>query len=236
MFESRRSRQYSAWPLVCSPGRYSGWGHILTIRIRPFLRSIDLIGSFALAVQGASVAAIKGLDLLGVLVVSLVSAMGGGIIRDVLIGAQPPEALRNWVMVTIALAGGLLTFVAWHYVSEVPESLLLCIDAAGLSLLAVVGTEKALEYGLKGPVAVMMGGITGVGGGTIRDVLLAQVPAVLRVDFIASSALIGATVLVVARHFRMRAGWAAVLGGVTCAVLRLTSAIFHWHLPVANIH
>jgi uncharacterized membrane protein YeiH len=123
----------------------------MDIRIKPFLRSVDLVGSFVLAVQGASVAAALGLDALGVLVVSLVSATGGGIIRDVLIGAQPPEALRNWVMVTIALAGGLLTFVAWHYVREIPETLLLCIDAAGLSLLAVAGTEKALEYGLKGP-------------------------------------------------------------------------------------
>jgi uncharacterized membrane protein YeiH len=208
----------------------------MDIKIRPFLRSVDLLGSFVLAVQGASIAAARGLDLLGVLVVSLVSAMGGGIIRDVLIGAQPPEALRNWTMLSIALAGGLLTFVAWHYVSEVPEGLLLCIDAAGLALLAVAGTEKALEYGLNGPVAVMMGGITGVGGGTVRDILLTQIPAVLRVDFIASSALIGATVLVAARHFRMRAEWAAVLGGVTCGLLRLLSALLHWHLPVANIH
>jgi uncharacterized membrane protein YeiH len=208
----------------------------MDIRIKPFLRSVDLVGSFVLAVQGASIAAALGLDALGVLVVSLVSATGGGIIRDVLIGAQPPEALRNWVMVTISLAGGFLTFVAWHYVHEIPEGLLLCIDAAGLSLLAVAGTEKALEYGLKGPVAVMMGGITGVGGGTVRDILLNEIPAVLRVDFIASSALIGATVLVVARHFRVRAEWAAVMGGVTCGVLRLLSALLHWHLPVANLH
>src|SRR5882757_6209799 len=184
-------------------------------RIRPYLRSVDQLGSFVLAVEGASIAAALGLDELGVLVVSLVSAMGGGIIRDVLIGAQPPEALRNWVMVTIALAGGLLTFTAYHYVREIPEGLLLAIDAAGLSLLAVAGTEKALEYGLKGPAAIIMGGITGVGGGTMRDVLLAQVPAVLRVDFVASSALIGATVLVVARHFKVPSGWTAVMCGVT---------------------
>jgi uncharacterized membrane protein YeiH len=208
----------------------------MEIRIKPFLRSIDLLGSFVLAIQGASIAAARGLDMLGVLVVSLVSAMGGGIIRDVLIGAQPPEALRNWMMVTIALAGGLLTFLAWHYVSEIPEGLLLCIDAVGLSLLAVAGTEKALEYGLHGPVAVMMGGITGVGGGMIRDILLNEIPAVLRVDFIASSALIGASVLVVARRFQLRAEWAAVMGGTTCGLLRLLSALQHWHLPVANIH
>jgi uncharacterized membrane protein YeiH len=82
----------------------------------------------------------------------------------------------------------------------------------------------------------MMGGITGVGGGTVRDILLNEITAVLRVDFIASSALIGATVLVMARHFRIRAEWAAAMGGVTCGVLRLLSALLHWHLPVANLH
>src|SRR5258708_4745651 len=90
---------------------------------------------------------------------------------------------------------------------------------------------RRLEYGPKGPVAVVMGGITGVGGGTVRDILLNQIPAVLRVDFIASSALIGATVLVIARHFRIRAEWAAVMGGAPCGVLRLLSALLHWHLP-----
>ena len=204
--------------------------------IRPFLRRVDQLGSFVLAIQGAAIAAAHGLDLLGVLVISLISATGGGIIRDVLIGAQPPEALRNAVMVTIALAGGLLTFFAYHTVSEIPESLLLAIDAVGLSLLAVAGTEKALEYDLKGPVAVIMGGISGVGGGTVRDVLLAQVPRVLRQDFVASSALIGAVVLVVARHFKVPPGWAAVLGGGTCCVLRVISELMHWQLPVVNTH
>lgn len=204
--------------------------------IRPFLRRVDQLGSFVLAIQGAAIAAAHGLDLLGVLVISLISATGGGIIRDVLIGAQPPEALRNAVMVTISLAGGLLTFFAYHAVSEIPEALLLAIDAVGLSLLAVAGTEKALEYGLKGPVAVIMGGLSGVGGGTVRDVLLAQVPRVLRQDFVASSALIGAIVLVVARYFKVPPAWAAILGGVTCCLLRVTSELMHWQLPVVNTH
>src|SRR2546430_980766 len=119
--------------------------------VRPFLRRVDQLGSFVLAIQGAAIAAAHGLDLLGVLVISLISATGGGIIRDVLIGAQPPEALRNAVMVTIGLAGGLLSFFAYHAIREIPEGLLLAIDAVGLSLLAVAGTEKALEYNVKGP-------------------------------------------------------------------------------------
>lgn len=204
--------------------------------IKTFLRRVDQLGAFVLAIQGACIAAVHGLDLLGVLVVAMVSAMGGGIIRDVLIGAHPPEALRNGVMVGIALAGGLLTFIAYHHVSEIPEPLLLVVDAAGLSLLAVAGTEKALEFGLTGPVAIMMGGITGVGGGTLRDILLAQVPAVLRTDFVASSALIGSAVLVLARHFKAPPALAAVMCGLTCCVLRLVSGFAHWRLPAVNLH
>lgn len=205
------------------------------MKIHPFLRALDLIASFVLAVQGGSAAAAHGLDLLGILTVALISAVGGIVLRDVLIGAQPSEALRNSVMIAIALAGGLLAFLAFQLVNGVPESLLLGIDAIGLSLLAVAGTEKALEYGLKGPVAILMGGVTGVGGGTMRDILLTQIPAVLRVDFIASSALIGGAVLVVARHCGLRPAHAAVLGGVTCGTLRLLSALLHWHLPVAKL-
>jgi len=208
----------------------------MKIKVRPFLTVVDLTGTFALAIQGAAIAAAKGLDMLGVLVVSMVASMGGGVIRDILIGAQPPEALRTRKMMAVALTGGLVTFLAYRYVVQIPEGLLLVIDAAGLSLLAVAGTEKALDYGLTAPVAVMLGGISGVGGGTVRDVLLMQIPAVLRVDFIASSALIGATVLVTARALKLRPEWAALLGGATCCALQLISSLEHWHLPTANLH
>jgi uncharacterized membrane protein YeiH len=122
-----------------------------------FFRIIDLAGTFVLAIQGASIAAVAGLDALGVLVVSLCTAMGGGVMRDVLIGEHPPEALRGWPLVSVALAGGLLTFFAFHSVEQIPESLLIVVDAVGLSLLAVSGAEKALEYKLTPIAAVMMG-------------------------------------------------------------------------------
>jgi uncharacterized membrane protein YeiH len=164
-----------------------------------FFRIIDLAGTFVLAIQGASIAAVNNLDALGVIVVSLCTAMGGGIMRDVLIGEHPPEALRGWPLVTIALAGALLTFFAFHSVEQIPEYLLIVIDALGLSLLAISGAEKALEYKLTPIAAIMMGAISGAGGFTIRDILLARVPAVLRVDFLATAAIAGAAVLVAAR-------------------------------------
>lgn len=201
-----------------------------------FFRTIDLAGTFALSIQGASIAAVSGLDALGVLVISLATAMGGGVIRDMLVGEHPPEALRGWPIVTVALAGGGLTFFAFHAVEQIPESLLVVVDAVGLSLLAVSGAEKALEYKLTPIAAVMMGAISGAGGFTIRDILLAQVPAVLRVDFLATAAIAGAAVLVLARQVKIGPKTAALLGGAVCCVLRVVAVWQHWHLPTANLH
>ncbi len=200
------------------------------------LQFIDIAGTFVLAIQGASIAAVNGLDALGVVVVSLATAMGGGVMRDLLIGETPPEALRGWPIVTSALMGAFLTFFAFHMVEEIPETALTIVDALGLALLAVSGTEKALEFRLTPIAAVMMGGISGAGGYTIRDILLAQVPAILRVDFLATAAIIGAIVLVVARSVKAPANVAAFLGGATCFGLRILAVWQHWHLPTANLH
>jgi uncharacterized membrane protein YeiH len=177
------------------------------------LQIIDLAGAFVLAIQGASIAAVKGLDAFGVVVVSLATATGGGIMRDLLIGESPPEALRGWPIVTAALLGAFVTFFAFHTVEAIPEPALIVVDALGLALLAVSGTEKALEFRLTPIAAVMMGAISGAGGYTIRDILLAEVPAVLRVDFLATAAIIGAVVLVLARILKAPANIAALLGG-----------------------
>jgi uncharacterized membrane protein YeiH len=198
-----------------------------------FFRIIDLAGTFVLAIQGASIAAVNNLDALGVIVVSLCTAMGGGIMRDVLIGEHPPEALRGWPLVTIALAGALLTFFAFHSVEQIPEYLLIVIDALGL---AISGAEKALEYKLTPIAAIMMGAISGAGGFTIRDILLARVPAVLRVDFLATAAIAGAAVLVAARLMGLGPKRSALLGGAACCILRLVAVWQHWSLPTANIH
>jgi Glycine transporter len=125
------------------------------------LQFIDVAGTFVPAIQGASIAADKGLDAFGIVVVSLATATGGGVMRDVLIGESPPEALRGWPIVTAALLGALTTFFAFHIVEEIPEHILIVVDALGLSLLAVSGTEKALAFRLTPIAAVMMGAISG---------------------------------------------------------------------------
>jgi uncharacterized membrane protein YeiH len=193
----------------------------------------DLAGTFVFAIEGAE-AAIRGhLDLLGVLVLAFATASGGGMIRDVLIGATPPSALRDWRYVTLAVAAGLLTFLLHALAAAPPEMLLTVLDALGLALFAVAGTQKALAYGIGPAIAVVMGMMTGVGGGTVRDVLLAHVPAVLRVDFYATAALIGSTVMVGGRSLGLSPRAAALLGGCLCVGLRLAGVEWHWHLPVA---
>jgi uncharacterized membrane protein YeiH len=104
---------------------------------RRLLAAIDLTGTFVLSIHGASVAAAAGLDLLGIVAIALISAMGGGIMRDLLVGEAPPEALRGWPLLTVALTGAVLTILFLHRVAEIPEGPLLVIDALGLSLLAV---------------------------------------------------------------------------------------------------
>jgi uncharacterized membrane protein YeiH len=141
------------------------------------LYAVDLAGTLLFAVEGASVAITGRLDLLGLMVLAFATALGGGIIRDVLLGATPPNALRDWRYPAIAFAGAAIVFFFHHFVQEIPAQCIMVLDAAGLALFAVSGTEKALLREMSPLVAVLLGGITGVGGGTIRDVLLARIPA-----------------------------------------------------------
>lgn len=193
----------------------------------------DMAGTVLFAVEGAMAALKGGLDLFGVLVLSFATALGGGVVRDLLIGAAPPTALRDWRYPAMAFAAGAATFIGHAVVGQVPAGLMTTLDAAGLSLFAVAGTEKALNRDIPPFSAALMGTITGVGGGTLRDILLAQVPAILRVDVYATAALLGSAVMTAA----IRLGWppryAALAGGGACFALRMVSVWRHWALPTA---
>jgi uncharacterized membrane protein YeiH len=195
------------------------------------LIAFDLIGTLVFALEGALAAIQSQLDLLGVLVLAFVTAVGGGILRDVLIGAVPPAAIRDWRYIGIAILGAASTTLFFHWVQEIPESLIVTLDAAGLSLFAMTGVEKALDYGMHPLMAVVMGGITGVGGGTIRDVLLAKVPGVLHKDVYASAALAGGIVMVLLLKVKLPRAVAMPAGGSACFLLRMVSVAQHWNLP-----
>jgi uncharacterized membrane protein YeiH len=204
-----------------------------TIDAGHLLLAADLAGTLVFAVEGAMAAVDGNLDLIGIMVLAFSTALGGGIIRDALLGALPPASLRNWRYPTIALAGGALVFLLHHYVRAIPLPVIQVLDAAGLAIFAVAGTEKAIQYKMSPLVAILLGAVTGVGGGTIRDVLLNQVPTVLRAEVYATAALVGSAFMLVAIKARVPSGWAGALGGATCFLLRVVSVWKHWNVPRA---
>jgi uncharacterized membrane protein YeiH len=191
----------------------------------------DMTGTFFFAIEGASAAIRGNLDLLGLLVLAFAVALGGGLIRDLLIGAIPPAALRDWRYSAMAFTGGLLVFFLHTYLQGIPAMALMVIDAVGLSLFAMAGTRKALLYNMHPFIAVLLGTITGVGGGTIRDIFLAQVPAVLRSEVYATAALAGSACMVIGDRLKIPPAASAVIGGVVCFSLRVISVWQHWNLP-----
>jgi len=198
------------------------------------LFAVDRAGTFLFALEGALAAIAANLDFFGVMVLSFTTALVGGVIRDLLIGAVPPASLRDWRYAAVAFGAGVSVFFLHHYVLEIPVPVIVVLDAAGLGLFAVAGTEKALDFGMHPFIAVLLGTITGVGGGTVRDIFLATVPNVLRADVYATAALAGALVMVIARKMRMGATMSATMGGVVCFGLRVVSVWQHWNLPKAQ--
>jgi uncharacterized membrane protein YeiH len=197
---------------------------------------VDLLGTFVFALEGA-IAAVQGdLDLLGMMVLAFATALGGGIVRDLLIGAAPPNAIRDWRYPTTAFIAAGFVFLRHTSASHIPASFLLTADAAGLSLFAVAGATKALDFQIHPMLAVLMGGITGVGGGTIRDVLLNRIPTVLHSDIYATAALLGATIVVAGLKLKIRPVLAMTVGAVACFVLRMVAVWQHWNLPRVTGH
>lgn len=195
------------------------------------LLAIDLMGTLVFAVEGAMAAIQGNLDFLGILVLSFATALGGGIVRDVLIGAVPPNSIRDWRYGVVAFSGAAAVFFFHHFVQQIPGPVIVSLDAAGLALFAVAGAGKALAYEIHPFVAMLMGGITGVGGGTVRDVLLAQVPAVLRADVYAVAALAGAAVMIAGLKLGGPRTLMAILGAAVCFALRIVAVWQHWNLP-----
>jgi len=191
----------------------------------------DLAGTFLFGIEGADAAIRGNLDLLGLMVLAFSTALAGGVVRDLLIGAVPPASIQNWRYAATAFSAAMLTFFFYRMVEAFPARMLMVLDAGGLALFAVAGTEKALDYRIHPFMAALLGTITGVGGGTIRDIFLAQVPRVLQSDIYATAALAGAVVLIVARKIGASSMAAAFAGGGACFVLRAVAATLNWNLP-----
>ena len=199
------------------------------------MTTLDGLGSFVFALSGGLLAVQKRFDLFGVLVLSFVVAVTGGIMRDVLIGAVPPAAIASWHTLAIAVLGGLLTFYVFPVVQSLGRDILL-FDAIGLAVFAVTGAEKALHYGIDPVMAAVLGMVSGIGGGMTRDLLAGDVPTVLRADLYALAALAAAAIVSLGQVLGARPLYPMLLGAAACVFLRLMAIYRGWRVPSVPWH
>jgi uncharacterized membrane protein YeiH len=201
--------------------------------MKTLLLLLDLVGTFVFALSGAMAGVRHRLDLFGVLVLSFAAANTGGISRDLLVGAVPPPAISDWRYLAASLLAGTVVFWRSSIIARL-RSPVLIFDAAGLALFAVAGTQKALAFGLNPIMAALLGMLTGIGGGIARDLLLAEIPTVLRADLYALAALAGAAVVVIGATLQLPATAVTIAGAVLCFGLRFMAIRRGWHLPLAQ--
>jgi uncharacterized membrane protein YeiH len=196
------------------------------------LMVLDLVGTFAFALNGALTALrATRLDIVGVVTLGMITALGGGTIRDVFLDSLPPATFLDWRYLAVAAVGGLIAFFAGPHLERINGTINV-LDAAGLSLFAVTGALKAVDLGFGPAQAVIVGAITGVGGGTIRDVLIRQVPSVLSSGLYAVPALVGATTVVVADLLDIRGPVAAVGAAALCFAIRMIGVHYDVDAPL----
>jgi uncharacterized membrane protein YeiH len=203
------------------------------ILVSTLLLAFDLGGTFIFALSGASAGVKHRLDLFGVLVLSFAAGNSGGIARDVMIGAVPPAAISDWRYIGVSVLAGLITFY-WYRLIDRLNSPVLVFDAAGLALFAVAGAGKALAFHAGPVAATLLGMLTGIGGGMVRDVLVSEIPTVLRTELYAVAALTGAGVMVAGRALHLPSAAAAAAGAVLCFGLRFVAMRRGWQLPIAR--
>ena len=191
---------------------------------------LDLVGTAAFAASGAWIGVRKHMDLFGVLVLGVVTAVGGGTLRDLLLGDIPPFSLKDETYICIAITVSLIVFIN-RVKFKVFEKPLLYFDAIGLGTFVVIGTTKALDFQLGFLGAVLMGVMTGTAGGVIRDILANQVPLILRREIYASACVAGGALLVVLEHFDTGRPVAALLAAGTVITVRLLAIRYDWGLP-----
>ena len=192
---------------------------------------LDLAGTFAFALNGALTAVRTArLDIVGVVTLGMITALGGGILRDVLLGALPPATFSDWRYLVVAAVGGLLAFALSRQLERLATPITV-FDALGLSLFAVTGATRAAELGAGVGQAVLLGTITAVGGGTLRDVLVRRIPTVLSSELYAIPALVGATVVVGAERLGVGGPLWVLVGAGACFAIRMLGVGFRLDAP-----
>ena len=194
---------------------------------------LDLCGTFVFALSGGLLAVRQGFDLFGVLVLSFAAANFGGIARDIIIGVHPPPGIGDWRYILVPVLAAFAIFRWGGRIRRMHEYVQV-FDAGGLALFAVSGAQKALDFHLGPITAVLLGMLTGIGGGMVRDILAAEVPSVLRGDVYAIAAMAGAAVVVGGQllHFQPIAD--ALAGAALCFAIRMIAIRRNWQLPTAR--
>ena len=200
----------------------------------PLFLALDLTGVFAFALNGALTAIrVARLDVVGVVTLGIVTALGGGVIRDIFLDSLPPATFGDWRYLAVAAAGSLVALAFGRRLDRWMNPIV-ALDAAGLSLFAVSGALKALSLDAGLAQAVILGAVTAVGGGTLRDVLIGRIPVVLRSELYALPALAGALALVVAAELGAPEVPAAVGGAALCFVIRMVGVRYGLHAPTVR--
>ena len=195
-----------------------------------FTLILDLMGTFAFALNGGLTAVRAArVDIVGVITLGMITAMGGGILRDMMLNV-PPATFQDWRYLAVAAAGAFIAF-AFSWLLHRLAGPIEILDAIGLSVFAVAGATKAMDFGLGPLQAMILGTVTAVGGGTLRDALILQVPSVLSEGLYAIPAFVGAAITVVAIEFELFGMAAAVTAAVVCWLIRVVGVYFKLNAP-----
>lgn len=197
------------------------------------LYALDLLGTAAFAASGALAGIRRGMDIFGVLLLGLVTATGGGTLRDLLLGDTPPFIFKDETYLFLSIAVGLAVFICHRHLDLLIHPLPY-LDAIGLGTFVVIGTGKALTFQLGFIGSVMMGVMTATAGGMIRDMLSNQVPMVLQKEVYASACLAGGALLYLLHHYSsLPSPWALTISAVLVTSVRLLAIRYNWSLPKA---
>ena len=194
---------------------------------------LNLIGTFVFGLSGGLAGVQARLDIFGVVVLAVVVGLAGGITRDLLIGI-PPQTFRDWRYLAVAGSAGLVTFAAHAMVTRLGRPILI-LDAAGLALFCVTGASTALDHRVDAVEAIVLGAVTGVGGGVLRDMLVREIPVVLRSGLYAIPALIGASIVVIASKSGTHNLAFPIVGAAVCFLIRLAGVYFDVNMPHAAV-
>lgn len=194
---------------------------------------LNWAGTFVFALSGALLGVKKQFDLFGVLLLSFVVAVAGGVLRDILIGDAPPAGIHQVHYFLIAIAGGFITFYWYPKVASRQQQMLI-FDAVGLGLFAVVGAQKAIDFGINPVMVAVLGMLTGIGGGMMRDILAGEVPFVLRSDLYALAALAAGSIVAIGHLLDIPPTYPMLIGAIVCIFLRFMAIYRGWRLPTAR--